>query len=87
MAETKKDHNEVAELENWRIRIRKEEASSAKWEDWWGWIVKHNPNAVSKLFQAEKQNNKHVAPRRRDQVWLLCALTLERCALSYAGRG
>ena len=27
------------ELENWRIRIKKEEASNEKWEDWWGWMV------------------------------------------------
>ena len=32
--------NEVHELENWRIRIRREEGCADKWEDWWGWMVK-----------------------------------------------
>ena len=58
MAAAKKDHNEVAELENWRIRIRKEEASSAKWEDWWGWIVKHNPSADEAAARTEFGNMK-----------------------------
>ena len=41
-----KEHNEVHELENWRIRIRKEEFSSAKWEDWWGWMIKNKVPAT-----------------------------------------
>jgi hypothetical protein len=55
MAAAPKEHNEVAALENWRILIKKEEASAAKWEDWWGWMVKTNPAAAADEEEAKQE--------------------------------
>jgi hypothetical protein len=41
------------ELENWRIRIRREEGCADKWEDWWGWMVKVRPQRTCSSFSPE----------------------------------
>ena len=53
------------DLENWRIRINKEQQANAKWEDWWGWMAEKDDSAAeTKIMGNTKSmiNAKEVAP-------------------------
>ena len=47
------------ELENWRIRIRREEGCADKWEDWWGWMVKVRAFSSSRPQRTETASCEH----------------------------